>query len=544
MQWLVLLFATAWAASLGAAGAPTTSGPYFGFTAFPYDMSAEAIARTYKTVNDNSTFFALHLDDGIPWDEALAAAPMPARVQRDWDEWRSHVPAGRPVYLGLAPLAKDRKSLAPGLGGAALPRALRGAALDDPRVKQAYLHYARRAVEQFNPAWVNIGIEAGELASRDPARWSQYASLYEHVRKALKQAFPGLQVGMSFGLQSLRRPGVLERVRDVIEASDYLGLSFYPYASAFGEKFGDPPLGPGAQAWREPLAWIRATTSKPIAIAETGYTTHDIAVPSFGLHMRGDAALQAAYVRELADTARRDRYLFVVWFLAIDYDRLYDRHLKGDEVSRLWKNIGLIDGDLVPKPAWEEWQRALAGGSGVPSAVAGTQDASAGRAEVPAPRVQAKGARSLGIVGPDLPLQCAPGGRSVSRAEGPSPGSAAFLWEYSYAAKGWQWCIRNLPSGALAGATRVRFQMRSDRPGTIFVQFEEADGEAFFAKLEPAAEWSTVTLDLASLAPDPAKRRDGRLSAERITKLLIADAAAGSGATGTRTVWFTDWLAD
>ena len=29
----------------------------------------------------------------------------------------------------------------------------------------------------------------------------------------------------------------------------------------------------------------------------------------------------------------------------------------GSEVMQLWRNIGLLDGELRPKPAWEIWQR-------------------------------------------------------------------------------------------------------------------------------------------------------------------------------------------
>jgi hypothetical protein len=49
-------------------------------------------------------------------------------------------------------------------------------------------------------------------------------------------------------------------------------LSFYPHASAFDEKFGAPACR-GEKPWREPLAWVRASTDKPIAICETGYDT-------------------------------------------------------------------------------------------------------------------------------------------------------------------------------------------------------------------------------------------------------------------------------
>ena len=56
------------------------------------------------------------------------------------------------------------------------------------------------------------------------------------------------------------------------------------------------------------------------------------------------------------EIAHGDRYAFVVWFLAIDYDKLYAKMPPGSEVMQLWRNIGLLDGELQPKPAWPIWQ--------------------------------------------------------------------------------------------------------------------------------------------------------------------------------------------
>jgi hypothetical protein len=149
---------------------PVVAKTLFGFTPFPYDQTLEALAKTHQIVTANSTIYALHYDDGIPWKEALADAPFPKRVQRSWDDQARSIPKGHKVYLGLAPLDKDRRSLAPARGeqdGAATPMELRSARLDDSKVKQAYLSYARRAVKQFRPDFLNLGIEADRLSALD-----------------------------------------------------------------------------------------------------------------------------------------------------------------------------------------------------------------------------------------------------------------------------------------------------------------------------------------------------------------------------------------
>jgi hypothetical protein len=348
---------------LASAAIAADTAPLFGFTAFPYDFTLEAVVKTHRIVADNSTIYALHFDDGIPWKEALADAPWPKRIQKEWEDQARGIPPNRKVYLGLAPLATDRKSLAPATGEQKrlpMPTELAGVALDDPKVEIAYLNYARRAVRQFKPDFLNLGIEAGGILLRDPVRWHQFEHLYDHVRSHLKQQYPQLAIGISFSLGHLRVESSAKIAKPLVDNSDYLGLSFYPSASAFDEKFGLPGFGQGVDAWRKPLGWVRTYTDKPIALCETGYTTRDSDVPQFNLHIKGSAQLQAAYVRDLFEIARRDRYAFVIWFLAIDYEKLYAKMPPGSEVMQLWRNIGLLDGDLHPKPGWEIWQAGVA----------------------------------------------------------------------------------------------------------------------------------------------------------------------------------------
>ena len=524
--------------------------PYLGFTPFPYDFTLEAIDRVNGLIAEHATLYALHFDDGVPWSEALSGEAFPAEIRRDWDDWAGRIPKGHAVYLGLNPLGKDRSSLAAAKSGR-MPGALRGAALDKPELQQAYLTYAQRAVRQFRPQYLNLGIETGELAARDPERWTQLVALYDHVRDALKREFPSLQIGLSFGLQSLLDPKVAELVKPVVERSDYFGLSFYPYGSSFGEKFGAPPLPQGAAAWQDPLAWARRYTTKPIAICETGFTTKDIRLPKYDLEMHGDDATQAAYVRDLLETARRDRYAFVVWFLVIDYDALYAKMPKGSEENLLWRNVGLWSGDLKPKPAWELWTAAVAR-----DRPAGRVDTAGGdrpavtTSSAPASLPPAGGDAASSPVGglrfgfdraADLFTAPPPEVVTLAPGEGPRPDTPAMRWDYRYRGE-WEWCVRDIPVGSTGTAKRMSFAVRSDRAGPIFVQLEEDHGETFFAIVPVETGWKSTALDLDTLTVDPSKKKDGRLEPNRVKRVLIADSAAGDGATGRRSLWFADWL--
>ncbi len=338
------------------------STTYFGFTPFPYDFSLEAVAKTREIIVPHSTLFALHYDDGVPWKECLAGAPLPQRIQRNWDNDMKSIPPGHVVYVAITPLDTDRENLAPATGEEekmAMPKELRGVPLDSELVKKAYLDYARRAVRQFHPRYLNIGIETGQLMVRNFQRWPEFERLYEYVRTELKNEFSDVQIGISFGLGDLRSEKTAAAAKKLIAQSDYLGISFYPYGSPFDEKFGARPYR-GEKPWVEPLTWLRTYADKPIAICETGFTTQDIEVSQYDLQMQGSLESQAAYTRELFEFAAQDKYLFVVWFLAIDYDKLYAKMPPGSEVMKLWRNIGFIDGELRPKPAWEIWKKGVA----------------------------------------------------------------------------------------------------------------------------------------------------------------------------------------
>lgn len=533
------------AALLLLSGAAADARTLYGFTPFPYDATEQAVARTQKILQEGATIHAIHMDEGIPWEELLDGRELPKRVQKEWDDLLRAVPKDRPIYLGLAPLAKDRKSLAPGKGEKdfmALPWSLKFAKLDDDKVKAAYLAYARRAVRYFHPTYLNIGIEAGELVSRDPQRWPQFESLYRHVADGLRRDFPELKIGISFGLQALRKPENAERARALVDASDYLCLSFYPHASAFGERFGEPALGDGPLAWREPLEWVRRYTNKPIAICETGYSTKTVKLKGFKLELKGDVDLQARYVRELAQFAERDDYLFVIWFLAVDYDQLYQR-MGGDtaanEVNLLWRNIGLWNGDVTPKPAWAEWKRAVAGLSdnkpprSAPVAAPAPVAARAQAQPAPASNAQQVGfgnAHQLFTPGPngDVALD----------------GGSEMKWAYAYKNKDWAWAVRDLGFKLPGNTRRMQMRMRSDRAGAIFVQLEESSGETFFTMVEPSQGGTNISIDLSALKPDPAKRKDGVIQPDRIVKLMIADPAASDNAKGRRNVWISNWRFD
>ena len=342
-------------------GLPAAAEPLWGFTAFPYDLTPESEDRVHAIIAERANLFAIHMDNCLPWAEALSGDPFPAWFAADWAEVRGRIPPGHTVYVAMTPTDTDRQSLAAQCGRSEdrpgrHPRAIRGKSFDDPAVIAAYVAYLRRQIDYFRPAYVNIGIEVSEMSLQAPEVWPAFETLYLAAVAALKESHPGVKVGIELGLQSITDPRVGAQVRRAVEASDFMCLSFYPYAAdAAVTLFGAPSLPPPPDQWRVPLDWVRGYTTKPLAVCETGEPARTVTLPGLGVTLPGDPATQAAFMRDLVRIARRDDYLFVVWFITVDYDRLMAVLPAAAEWMWIWAHTGLFDSDLNPRPALSHW---------------------------------------------------------------------------------------------------------------------------------------------------------------------------------------------
>src|SRR5262245_32728420 len=182
-------------AALVAGAAPLAAqqppGVLYGFTAFPYDLTEEAERRLDGLIAENANLYAIHMDECLPWAEALADAPLPGWLMDSWRKDRARIAAGQTVYVAVTPTAMDRHSLMKPCGArdgadGTMPRELRGARLDADAVKRAYVNYVRRIVAHFRPSYLNIGIEISELALKHPQDWPAFQDLFQHTYREIK----------------------------------------------------------------------------------------------------------------------------------------------------------------------------------------------------------------------------------------------------------------------------------------------------------------------------------------------------------------------
>jgi hypothetical protein len=331
-----------------ATAAPRSRPFRMGFTAFPHDISAEAVSQTRQFVRTNADLIAHHIE-GVPWSEALRNEPFPEELVRDREAKRSMTPPGAKVYLAVSPGRGELKLAEK--GATPLPPELRGKTYDDPMVIKAYLNYCRQSIEFFRPDYLAIGIEVNEIFSADKARWRAYVELHRQVYRELKKEHPNLPVFSSYTLHNLikARGEMLKACQELMPFNDVIAISFYPF---FISETPDAAF-----------KWLMESFDqfeKPYAMVETNDTAERLEFPNSKLVLNGTPEKQAAYLRTLLALADQRRFRFVVLFIHQDYDALWNAiKSTAPELFIAWRDCGLIDERGRARPAYAVWRDYL-----------------------------------------------------------------------------------------------------------------------------------------------------------------------------------------
>lgn len=342
---------------------PAETRPFeLGFTPWPYDATVTAVNFVYSEVALRGDFIAHHLDGGIPWAEALNGTPYSAELEAEISARLTNTPPNMRTYLALSPLNGLRDGLADYWGTAPnqpLPSPWDTLALDDPDVITAYTSFAADLIRRFSPDYFNLGIEVSELALNDIAAYDELVSFTAAVSGSLRAQFPNVQLMASVALKS---PGssaaatIRAALPRLIQYIDVVGISVYPYVF-----FDHPDRGDPANL---PADWLSQITQvaggRPVAIAETGWPAETLTIPAFGVDIASDAAKQDAFLDALFTAANALDARFIVWFSLVDYDALWNGVLQQDPVAQIWRDIGLYDENLNPRPALDRWMENLA----------------------------------------------------------------------------------------------------------------------------------------------------------------------------------------
>jgi hypothetical protein len=367
---LLLVVVSVLGASHAAAGRAcaqeATRSFYMGFTPFAPVFSDLGRSVAYGYLGAHADIVSHTLQDGVPWNEALASSDWrtyPRSVLDRWGELRTNdatfIP-GHARYVSIHPIASSYDGLAEYWGDAPLqplPAPWNARGFDHPDVKTAFLNYAIATVEFFQPTYLGLGVEANILLARRPWLWAAYKELNTYVYTELKARYPGLTVFVTIQYEHMlgilndsrvladalhdTYPTVLtSEVRDVMRHSDLLALSTYPYMAV------DAWLS--ANYFDEAVT-IGAETGRRLAVDQSGYTS--VPVQVYYTLLQGDESTQNTFVALLLWTAYVHEFAFVINFLGVDYGLNY-----GDgPVSLTWAYTGLFRPDGTAKPAATTW---------------------------------------------------------------------------------------------------------------------------------------------------------------------------------------------
>src|SRR5262245_1931398 len=212
--------------AISAMAAENSTRPFrMGFTAFPHDVTAQAIDQTRQFVRTNADLIAHHIE-GVPWAESLKGEPFPKELMSDRETKKSMTPPGAKAYLAISPGRGELKLAEKGT--TPLPPELKGKSYDDALVKQAYLTYCRRSIEFFKPDYLCIGIEVNEIFSAGKDKWTAYADLHKHVYRELKKEHPNLPIFASYTLHNLikNKGEMLKVCQELMAFNDFVAISF------------------------------------------------------------------------------------------------------------------------------------------------------------------------------------------------------------------------------------------------------------------------------------------------------------------------------
>lgn len=335
---------------------------YMGFTPWLYEASTAAIDVTYGRLHSEGDIIKHHFMAGVPWQEAFEQAAYHPSVEAEITGRLANTSPSMTVFLALDSLNPMRETLADNWGSE--PNQSRSGdwaarKFDSPEVITAYVTFALDLIDRFDPLYFEYGTEVSELILNDSVAFDEYLVFAEAVYSQIKAVHPELILITSVSLKSpdsTQMRQVQSAYAALLPYTDLVGVSIYPYVFFDHNDRGDPDNLPSN--WLTQIQQI--APNKPLAISETGWIGEDLSIPEYQYSEMSDPAKQSRYAERLLTAADRMNMDFVIWWTVADFDTLWNNELNQDPLAKIWKDIGLYDGEQQPREALGNWQSWLA----------------------------------------------------------------------------------------------------------------------------------------------------------------------------------------
>jgi hypothetical protein len=327
---------------------------------FPHDGTPTGVLAALDVIGKDADLLVAHFDGGIPWEAALASdfGAYPQSLREEVAFIAGAKPAGHELYLAVTPIAFLRDRLAPTLTDA-------GPVFQAPwDVIRAYRNHCHFMIDAFQPDYMAFGVEVNLFGLLvDDSLYASYRSLADSVHTDLKSSYPALPIFQTLQVDAYYANVTAQRalIADLLPTTDYVAVSAYPYGNA--ARYPDRSRADPAMLPRTYFSELRdIDRSKPFAVAETGWPAENLG-PPYPLVVFSGTLYQDQYTQFVLDEAERLGGRFVNVLITRDYDALWQTALKDDPnaaLLRLWRDIGMYDGNGLARPALATWRTRLA----------------------------------------------------------------------------------------------------------------------------------------------------------------------------------------
>ncbi len=232
------------------------------------------------------------------------------------------------------------------------------AGFSNPEIRAAYLNYSLWVVRMFHPHYLGLASEVNTYMDTHPMDAANFVSLYNEVYRAVKAEAPDTKIFVTFQWEELNnlipqlaqghppRQIDWDKIRLFEPNLDLWVISSYPFVvypsgSAIPPDYYSPLLG---------------ATSKPLAVAEGGYTSRPVG------SLPGAPQDQVDYLQAVHSQIG-SRLSFWVYLLLDDFNpdsyakamQASGQNLKDVTTLGMFVAVGLRKADGSPKPALAVW---------------------------------------------------------------------------------------------------------------------------------------------------------------------------------------------
>lgn len=338
---------------------------YMGFTPWLYAATTQAETDVYNFININSDMVAHHFQQGIPFNDALTFpnfSNYQINIKNEISNRVNLTDNTKAIYLALDSLNSARTGLTDFWDAA--PNSVRVApwntrSFDDPDVITAYTNFSLELIARFDPVYFNYAPEISDLMINNPAEFTKFKVFSQAVYNNIKAYYPNLKLMVSIALKT---PGTTEmqtvttKFDEMKNFVDIVGISTYAYAFYGHADKGDPTNLPNN--WLSQIETI--APNKEYAVVETGWVAENLSIPAFGLNITSSQSNQNEYILELFKESNKINAKAILWFASHDFDTLWTDTLGSDNLSKIWKDSGLVDENLDGRQGlttWQQWKK-------------------------------------------------------------------------------------------------------------------------------------------------------------------------------------------